>query len=134
VTPAVVDTSVWIDFLRGTASPHAAVLHEMIQNDTLVFITPAILQELLMGAPDEQQAHELRETLLAFGMLGHDAVTAAAGAAELYRAARRQGVTVRKSIDCLIAWQAVQAGLPVLHKDRDFDLLSEVSDLAIVSI
>ena len=134
MTPAVVDTSVWIDFLRGTGSPHAAVLHEMIQDDTPVFITPAILQELLMGAPDEQQASELRETLLAFGMLHHDPVTAATGAAELYRAARRQGVTVRKSIDCLIAWQALKAGLPVLHKDRDFDMFSEVSDLAIVSV
>ena len=134
MTPAVVDTSVWIDFLRGTGSPHAAVLHEMIQDDTPVFITPAILQELLMGAPDEQQAHELRETLLAFGMLHHDPVTAATGAAALYRAARRQGVTVRKSIDCLVAREALKAGLPVLHKDRDFDLLSEVSDLAIVSV
>jgi predicted nucleic acid-binding protein len=106
----------------------------MIQDDTPVFITPAILQELLMGAPDEQQAHELRKTLLAFGMLHHDPVTAATGAAELYRAARHHGVTVRKSIDCSVAWEALKAGLPVLHKDRDFDLLSEVSDLAIVSV
>jgi hypothetical protein len=61
----------------------------MIMDDTPVFITPAILQELLMGAPDEQQAHELRETLLAFGMLRQDPVTAGTGAAELCRAAQR---------------------------------------------
>ena len=52
-------------------------------------MTSAILQELLMGALDEPQASELRETLLAFGMLRHDPVTAATGAAELHRAAQR---------------------------------------------
>ena len=52
----------------------------------------------------------------------------------LYRTARKHGITVRKSNDCLIAWYAIQAGLPILHKDRDFDALSGVTGLKIADI
>ena len=67
-------------------------------------------------------------------MLSFDPVQAAEGAAELYREARKKGVTVRRSLDSLIAWYAIQAELPVLHRDRDFDELARVSALQIVEV
>lgn len=134
MTAAVVDTSVWIDFLRGTVTKQERLLREMIRSDTPVVITPQILQELLMGVRRDEEAERLRRTLLAFDILEQNQVAAATGAAELYRTARRQGVTVRKSVDCLIAWQAMEAGLPVLHRDRDFDALSRVSELSVLRV
>ena len=106
----------------------------MIRDDTPVFITPVILQELLMGTSADDHFRDLKETLLAFSILTYPHVAAAVGAAELYRSARSKGVTVRKSVDCLIAWYAIEARLPVLHRDRDFDLLARVSDLSVVSV
>ena len=134
MTPAVVDTSVWIEFLRGNDTPEGAVLRKMIEEDAPVHITPSILQELLMGVSKDDQFAELKETLFAFPLLVYPHIAAALGAAELYRSARKNGVTVRKSVDCLIAWYAIEAELPVLHRDRDFDLLAEVSGLSVISV
>ena len=87
-----------------------------------------------MGTSDVVQFGELKEVLLAFPLLVYPHIPAALGAAELYLDARKRGVTVRKSVDCLIAWYAIEARLPVLHRDRDFDLLARVSDLSVISV
>ena len=134
MTGVLVDTSVWIEFLRGADAPETDLLRGMIRDDAPVFITPVILQELLMGTSADDRFEELKETLLAFSILTYPHVVATVGAAELYRGARTKGVTVRKSVDCLIAWYAIEAHLPVLHRDRDFDLLARVSELSVVPI
>jgi len=130
----LVDTSVWIDFFNGTKSPHAEALVGFIEAKVNVWTMPAILQELLQGFQSDSDFEIARDLLMAYPIIKADLIEAAIGAATLYRTARKQGITIRKSNDCLIAWYAIKAGLPILHKDRDFDALPGVTKLAIADI
>ncbi len=130
----LVDTSVWIDFFNGTPSAHADALAGFIESKLNVWITPTILQELLQGFQSDSDFETARDLLLAYPIIDADPAEGAIGAAALYRTARKHGITVRKSNDCLIAWYAIQAALPILHKDRDFDALSRVTGLEIAYI
>ncbi len=130
----LVDTSVWIDFFNGIDSAQADALSEYIEAGLDIWITPTILQELLQGFSVDRDFKIARDLLLAHPIIKLDPVEAALGAATLYRTARKSGITIRKSNDCLIAWYAIQAELPVLHKDRDFDLLTKVTELKTVKI
>jgi len=134
MTGVLVDTSVWIDFFNGTASPHADALAGFIESKVSVFIVPVILQELLQGFQSDRDFETARDLLLAYPIIETDLVEAAIGAAMLYRTVRKHGITIRKSNDCLIAWYAIRAGLPILHKDRDFDALSGVTRLRVADI
>lgn len=127
----VVDTSVWIDFFNGVDSTQTTLLSGLIQNDFPIWITATILQELLQGFQSDSDFNTARSLLLAHSMAEADPVMAAIGAASLYRSARKKGQTIRKSNDCLIAWHCIYLDLPILHKDRDFDSLSTVSNLKI---
>mgnify|MGYP006278510609 CR=1 FL=1 len=131
---AIVDTSVWIDYFRASGAPEEQYLRDMIAGDTPVYLTPTILQEILQGIDTDADYAKTRTILDSYSMLSFDPVQAAEGAAELYREARKKGVTVRRSLDSLIAWYAIQAELPVLHRDRDFDELARVSALQIVEV
>jgi predicted nucleic acid-binding protein len=119
----LVDTSAWIEYLRATDSPvHRRVRALLAQESEFVTCHP-VRMEVLMGARDEDHLRKL-SGLLARGRM----LTTTPGhydeAASLYRTCRRQGATVRKSMDCLIAAHAVRAGVPVLHHDSDFTLLA----------
>jgi predicted nucleic acid-binding protein len=124
----------WIDFFNGTTSPHADALVGFIEADVGVWIMPTILQELLQGFQNDSDFEIVRDLLLAYPIIEADPVEAAIGAATLYRTARKYGITIRKSNDCLIAWYALQAGLPILHKDRDFEALSSITKLELARI
>jgi predicted nucleic acid-binding protein len=131
MTDVLVDTSVWIDFFNGTSSPHADTLAGFIESEVRVWLVPTILQELLQGFQSDSDFETARDLLLAYPIIKADPVEAAIGAAALYRTVRKHGITVRKSNDCLIAWYAIQADFPILHKDRDFTALSGVTRLKI---
>lgn len=130
----VVDTSVWIDYLRGTETQQATWLDELIEADAGVAITDIILTELLQGAPDERSADDLEDRLLAFDLLRLEHLDDFTRAASLYRQARRQGVTIRKTSDCLIASLCVREGLAILHADSDFDQLAGCTPLTIATV
>ncbi len=134
MTDAVVDTSVWIDFLRGTHTSEEQMLGAMLKDDVPVYLTATIVQEILQGVVSDEQFLNIQSRLMAFPVLMFEQLEAAIGAAELYRNARKSGLTVRKSVDCLIAWHAIRADLPILHRDRDFDALARVSDLSIIQM
>lgn len=121
--PILVDTSVWISFLKGTESPEASLLAEYIWEDAKVYLCPVIIQEILQSISDDSQFNEIQEYLLAFDILNDDIIEMAIGAANLYRSLRKQGITIRKSNDCLIAHYALKNKIRVLHRDRDFDLI-----------
>jgi predicted nucleic acid-binding protein len=121
----LVDTSVWVEVFRRR--PAGADLG--FDLDEAVTCLP-VVQEVLQGFRDEAAHRIARQAMLALPIVEsplRDEVFLQA--ADLYRLARRAGLTVRSGVDCLIAACAVRHDLPVLHADRDFDLLARVSPL-----
>lgn len=127
----VVDTSVWIDFLGGRRTRQAVRCAELIENGEPVALTDVILTEVLQGLRSEEEAHLVERHLRAFAVLRLEELDDFALAAGLYRAARAAGVTIRSTIDCLIAAPCVRTGAPLLHADSDFDRLASCTPLRI---
>jgi predicted nucleic acid-binding protein len=84
-------------------------------------------------AVSEKEARLVEDQLKTFPVLRLDGLEDFALAAELYRRARRAGVTIRKTLDCLIAAPRVRSGAPILHADSDFDRLAECTPLRLYS-
>lgn len=129
--PLIFDTSVWINFINKKNTPEAELLETYILEDAQVLITPTILQEILQGVRDDSKYNQIKEMLSYFQLLEMPVYQAAVGAAELFRSLRKQGVTIRKSNDCLIAYFAIWFSVPLVHSDRDFDLMVGHSELSI---
>jgi predicted nucleic acid-binding protein len=127
----VVDTSVWIDVLQGTESAPAASCRALIESGAPVALTEVVLTEVLQGIADERSAREVEAHLRAFPILRLAGADDFVLAADLYRAARRAGITIRKTLDCLIAAPCVRTRSPLLHADSDFDRLASCTDLRI---
>jgi predicted nucleic acid-binding protein len=122
----LVDTSVWIEvFKRSTKLD----FDSLVDFDEVVTCLP-VVQEVLQGFNAEPAFTKARQAMLALPIvespLGPDVFL---HAVELYRAAQRSGLTVRSSADCVIAACAIRHHLEVLHLDRDFDALTQVSPL-----
>ena len=127
----VVDSSVWIDFFRGSATRETTVLRSLIGRG-VVLVGDLILAEVLQGFPDERQAEAGRRTLELSPvepMVGRDLAVAAA---RNYRNLRAGGVTVRRTIDLLIATFCLERGHALLHRDRDFDPMAARLGLRVV--
>lgn len=124
----LVDTSVWIEVFRRR---RPLELEAIIDLDEVVTCLP-VVQEVLQGFDDEAAFQLAREAMLAFPRV-ESPLTAGVfeEAVTLYRAARRSGRTIRSSVDCLIAACALRNGLDVLHRDRDFTALAEISPLRV---
>ncbi|MBD2755950.1 type II toxin-antitoxin system VapC family toxin [Spirosoma validum] len=129
----IVDTSVWIDFLRGVRSAQTDLVAALLVERDLLYITPTILQEVLQGVYNDSQFERIKENLLACRLLRFDPVEAAIGAAQLYRDLRKKGVTIRKPNDCLIAHYAIFYDMPILHSDADFDQIGRFTALRIAT-
>jgi predicted nucleic acid-binding protein len=127
----VVDTSVWIDVLNETPAPQAQRCVELIESGEPVALTDVILTEVLQGLRSEREAALVERHLRAFPILRLEDLDDFVLAAKLYRTARRAGVTVRKTLDCLIAAPCVRTGAPLLHADQDFDRLATCTPLRI---
>lgn len=127
----VVDTSVWIDVLNGVESPRASRCIELLQDGAPLALTDVIFTEVLQGFRSERQASRVERHLRAFPILRLETIDDVALAARLYRQARRAGVTIRKTLDCLIAAACVRAGVPILHADADFDRLASCTSLTV---
>lgn len=122
----LVDTSVWIELLRKPARLRPEEVGDL---DQLVTCLP-VVQEVLQGIREEPAFRRASSAMWSFPIvespLGRGVVEEAV---DLYRAARRGGITVRSSVDCLIAACALRHGLTVVHVDRDFGLLARVAPL-----
>ncbi|HEX8256094.1 MAG TPA: PIN domain nuclease [Allosphingosinicella sp.] len=116
----LVDSGVWIDFFRGTLSPHTDVLNGLLGRQA-VAVADLILVEVLQGFDrDSEFADALRLlSLPVFVRTGGREV--ALQAAANYRLLRARGITVRKTIDALIATYCILHSTPLLFQDRDFD-------------
>jgi len=124
----LIDTSGWVEFLRDTPNPVCRRVDDLLA-EGFVVCEPARM-EVLAGARDERHLNNLRR-LLARGTLITTEPTDYEEAASLYRVCRRNGETVRKMIDCLIASIAIRSGSPLLHADSDFDVLARHTPLEI---
>jgi predicted nucleic acid-binding protein len=127
----VVDTSVWIDVLNDVASPPARRFEELVLGGSPLALTDVIYTEVLQGLRNERDARRVDDHLRAFPVLRLTGLDDYRMAAQLYRAARRKGVTIRKTLDCLIAVPCIRAEAPLLHADADFDRLATCTDLKI---
>jgi len=127
----LVDTSVWVDFLRGEDSPHRRALHRLIEDEEDISITGIILTEILQGIKNDRDFQTTKDCLLEFPIYGPKGVETYIRAAQLYRDCRKKGKTVRKTVDCIIATICMENDLTLLHKDGDFDLIGSCTTLKI---
>ena len=123
----LVDTSVWIDYLRGRECTHVDFLRNLLPHPLVVGITHLIYVEILQGARNPSAFGRLRtyfagQRFYAFA----DAVRSYTMAARMYLDCRREGVTVRSTVDCLVAQCAIESELVLLHHDMDFKRIARV--------
>jgi predicted nucleic acid-binding protein len=116
--PILVDTSVWIDFFRGNRTPQVKRLKECLGREEIV-LGDLILAELLQGVRDDE-AERIEQAFAAFRVVPLAGESIARRSAAVYRALRGRGITVRKTIDCLIATWCIETHTPLLFSDRDF--------------
>lgn len=127
-----VDTSVWVDFLRGQPTPPVEVLRELVATKpNEVVLVDVVLTEVL-GGLREEDVQRVEQRLFAFNILRSERIADFRAAAGLYRAARRTGMTIRSTIDCLIAAVCIREDVPLLHSDVDFDRLAKITTLRTV--
>ena len=130
----LVDSSVWIDFFRGTVTPQTERLDVLLGSELLV-VGDLILAEVLQGFSSERDFNQARKLLTALDVVTLGGPEIAIQAARNFRTLRARGVTIRKTIDTLIATRCIESDYALLFSDRDFEpfvehlgLLSAISD------
>jgi predicted nucleic acid-binding protein len=129
----LVDTSVWIDFFYGKPLPHVKVLELLIQNREDLATCGIILAETLQGIQNEK---EYKKTKTLFQNLVYLPMSQStySQSAEIFRSLRKRGITIRKTVDCMIASVAIENSIPLLHHDRDFHPIQKYCGLKSMSI
>ena len=115
----VVDSSVWIDFLNGRNLSHVTALRAALGRDAII-VGDLMLCEVLQGLDGERAARQVESLLRRFEIVSMAGDAIAVAAARNFRALRRRGITVRKTIDLLIGTWCIENHLPLLHNDSDF--------------
>jgi predicted nucleic acid-binding protein len=116
----LVDSSVWIDYFRGTATPQAERLDGLLGTEPIA-TGDLILTEVLQGFVSDRDFNQARKLLTSLTIVELGGRDIAVQAAKNFRALRALGVTVRKTIDAVIATRCIESRLPLLYSDRDFD-------------
>jgi hypothetical protein len=122
----LVDTSAWVEYDRATGSPVDRRLAELVAHDGPVAVTEPVVMEVLAGARDDAREEDLRRLLRRFHLLRFDAAIDFDGAVRIYRTCRRNGITPRGMIDCLIASVAYRHGATLLARDADLDHIADL--------
>ena len=116
----LVDTSVWIDYFRGAITAQTEKLDKLLGHEPLA-IGDLILAEVLQGFADERDFNVARKLLTSLEVVDLGGQEVSIQAARNFRALRRLGVTVRKTIDTVIATRCIESGYDLLHHDSDFE-------------
>lgn len=124
----IVDTTVWIDFFKNRDTDQIIPLLSAIQNQDDICICGVILTEILQGIRNPNEYTEVKDALKSLVMLPIYESTFVF-AADIYRKLRKHGITVRKTIDCIIAAVALENKIPLLHNDKDFELIAKHFEL-----
>ena len=128
----LVDTSVWIDFFADRDLPHVAKLEQLILDNENLALCGIILTEILQGIADDSSHRRVRRYLTPLIMLPMPEGVFVR-AADIYRKLRKQGTTIRKTNDCIIAATALEHRCTLLHNDKDFVCIAEHYPLKMVN-
>ncbi len=129
----LVDTSVWVDFFRGVDSSETTWLATTIAADKDLCICGPVFTEILQGIVSDIECRKVKGFLLPFIYLPTMQSTYNL-AAEIYRAARKKGKTIRNTVDCIIAACAIENSAKLLQRDKDFLVIADVSKLKLVRL
>ncbi len=127
----LVDTSVWIDFFAARNTAQVAVLESSIDQREDLCLCGVIITEVLQGIRDDKQYNQTESVLSNLIYLPMDQSTFLL-AANIYRTLRSRGITIRNSVDCMIAAVCIEHKADLLHNDRDFDHIADVFGLQVV--
>ena len=116
----IVDTSVWVDYFNGKLSDETDSLDTMLGNQEIL-LGDLILTEILQGFQEDRLFREAQKMLESFPIVPMLGLPLAIQSAKNYRALRKRGVTVRKTIDVMIGTYCIENHIPLLYADRDFD-------------
>jgi predicted nucleic acid-binding protein len=116
----LVDSSVWIDYFRGTKTPEADRLDSLLGTDVLA-TGDLMLAEVLQGFKSDNDFRDAKELLTSMEVIKLGGADIAIQAAKHFRQLRAKGITVRKTIDTIIATRCIVDGYALLYSDRDFD-------------
>lgn len=116
----LVDSSVWIDYFRGRGTPETDKLDALLGTEPLA-IGDLILTEVLQGFGSEREFNQARRMLTSLETVDLGGREVAIQAARHHRTLRALGITVRKTIDTVIATRCILDGYALLHSDRDFE-------------
>jgi predicted nucleic acid-binding protein len=131
----IVDSSVWIDGFNAKArNPEKERLKQLIAHDVPIYLCPMIYQEVLQGIKEGKTFAQVRFILQQYRMADIGLMDATNYAIDLYRHLRKKGITIRKSVDCLIASYAILGNMYILHNDSDFTQIARESELRIYKI
>ena len=127
----LVDSSVWADYFKGVVTPQTEKLDRLLGREFLA-IGDLILTEVLQGFAEEKDFNAARKMLTFLKVVELGGQEVAIQAAKNFRALRKLGVTVRKTIDSVIATRCIESGYDLLHDDRDFDPIAKHLGLRVV--
>lgn len=125
----LVDSSVWIDYFRGIATAQTDRLDALLGEQELL-VGDIVLTEVLQGFDADRDFNTAFDLLTGFEVIAIGGKEIAVEAARNFRTLRARGITVRKTIDTLIATRCIRDGLRLLYSDRDFDPFVEHLGLA----
>ena len=128
----LVDSSVWIDYFKGTITAQTEILDKLLGHEPLA-IGDLILTEVLQGFAEEHDFNKVRKMLTSLLVVELGGREIAIQAAKNFRALRALGVTVRGTIDTVIATRCIESGYDLLHNDRDFDPCAKHLGLRVVA-
>jgi len=129
----IVDSSVWIDYFRNEETEQTAWLKSSLGLRP-VGLTNLILCEVLQGERDERRLGKTLNHLVSLPVFDLPGTGVAIASAKNYRLLRNRGITVRSTIDCLIATFCILEGHRLLHRDHDFDSFEDHLGLEVVKI
>jgi predicted nucleic acid-binding protein len=128
----LVDSSVWVDYFRGKITPQTDKLDLLLGHEALA-IGDLIVAEVLQGFDTDHDFKSAQRLLTSLLVVDIGGLEIAIQAAKNYRVLRARGVTIRKTIDTIIATRCIESGYELLHSDRDFDPFATYLGLNVVS-
>ena len=128
----LVDSSVWVDYFRGKTTVQTDKLDVLLGHELLA-VGDLILAEVLQGFDSDRDFKSAQRVLASMAVVEIGGLEIAIQAAKNYRELRRRGVTIRKTVDTMIATRCIESGYDLLHCDRDFDPFAEYLGLHVIT-
>jgi len=130
---SLIDSSAWIELFRATGSDTHEKLRSVVSSGAEIETTEPVAMELLAGTRDARDRRRISGALAACRLLSVDNASDWVDAAAVYQGCRRAGETPRRLLDCLIAAVAIRTGVPILARDRDFELIARHTSLELAA-